>query len=261
MLNVHSIELTSVCNLQCVHCPSASSVYPRGWMTPETFDKALDCTIPASYSPDSPVTISGFGESLLHPQLKELFDVAANKGVYIAMPTNGLLLTPEKLRIMADRGLVRLEVSIHTKTSLKRYKEIYDIVRKEYPYIQYLANVVEHYKDILPQWLQEVELTPEQQQSVLLVREHNWSRNDRPETDYEKQKWQSRCVFLKQRYCVIRWDGRVYTCCVDSEGINYIGHINDFASLTYEGKEFHLCHKCSPAWFTGSPLGSYLIKK
>lgn len=67
MLTINSIELTNVCNLHCGHCPSSNSKYPRGFMSLETFAKALKYV-----ESGAAFNLQMFGEGLLHGELYRL---------------------------------------------------------------------------------------------------------------------------------------------------------------------------------------------
>jgi MoaA/NifB/PqqE/SkfB family radical SAM enzyme len=254
MLRIHSVEITNICNLSCGHCPSKDSKYPRGMMTLKMFEKTITCAAQTSRL----ITISGFGEPLLHPQIEDIFAVAKAHDILIAMPTNGLLLTQPLLDHMLANNLWQLDVSIHNEQGLAAYKLAYEAITALPNPIKLIGNLLQVYEPMLQKWADKVGVTKEQMNMIQLINVHNWARNERPFSTEENAKWQSKCKFLEQGVCVVRWDGRVNTCCADSEGTNYVGHIDDCPNLTFKPEEYKLCYKCSPAWFTGGELGVQL---
>lgn len=250
MLQIHSVEITNICNLRCNHCPSLGSKYPRGMISLCTFEKAVTYA-----SNGSLLVISGFGESLLHPQIEDIFSIAKAHNVKIDMPTNGILMKRDVLKHLLNNNLTQLEISIHTEKSLGAYKMAYEMIADGYPNVRLIGNVMKCYETKLEKWASNQGVTAEQMSLLRIINMHNWAMNDRAYSEDENKKWQSKCEFLKHNICVIRWDGKVNTCCVDDSGTNYVGHIDDFENLAHKPEQYKLCHKCSPAWFTGEELG------
>lgn len=82
------IEVTNDCNLMCIMCPRTSNMKREiGYMDFGLFKKIVDETKSAS------IHFSGFGEPLLHPQIKEMFAYAKDKGLEVGLWTSGLELT------------------------------------------------------------------------------------------------------------------------------------------------------------------------
>jgi hypothetical protein len=253
MLKIYSIELTNICNLRCDHCPSHGSVYPRGMITPETFEKCLQFI-----NPNTLPIITGFGESLLHPDYDTILGLAKKYNVHMAIHTNGLLLSEEDVALLLDNNIINLEISIHTKKSLAAFKMAYEYIIQRNPKFHLKANIMSCYTDKLQGWINDTGITQDALRRITVINMHNWAMNDREYTPAENLKWQNKCGFLRNNMAVIRWDGRVYTCCVDSEGVNYIGHVDDFPKLTIQKDSYKLCAKCSPAWFNGEIGGTKL---
>ena len=94
------------CNLACTYCnefDDVSKPVPLGEMLRRVDKLAeLGTTI---------ITISG-GEPLLHPDLDEIIRRIRSHGCIATLITNGLLLTPERIRRMNEAGLDYLQISI-----------------------------------------------------------------------------------------------------------------------------------------------------
>ena len=102
-------ELTSACNLKCVHC-RACPVYQR---SPEDLTTEEGKTLIkqiASFA--KPVLVLSGGEPLVRPDVFELARHGASMGLRIALATNGTLVTPEVARQIKDSGIQRVSVSI-----------------------------------------------------------------------------------------------------------------------------------------------------
>lgn len=102
-------ELTSACNLKCVHC-RACPIYQR---SPEDLTTEEGKTLIeqiASFA--KPVLVLSGGEPLVRPDVFELARHGASMGLRIALATNGTLVTPEVARQIKDSGIQRVSVSI-----------------------------------------------------------------------------------------------------------------------------------------------------
>lgn len=101
-------ESTDKCNLSCKHCYTSSS--PQG-SRPVSFDAACKIVDKLFESGVSSLAIGG-GEPLALPYLQRLVKYATSKGMYIAISTNGLLLTERKLDGLIQSGLRIIQVSV-----------------------------------------------------------------------------------------------------------------------------------------------------
>ncbi len=81
------IEITNRCNLSCRMCPRRSLNLIDADMEIDAFFKIID-----KLSPIKEITLSGWGEPLLHPQLDKMIEYCRKKGKKIKLTTNGLVL-------------------------------------------------------------------------------------------------------------------------------------------------------------------------
>ena len=115
-----SIELTSVCNLQCTMCPRDDEA-PRGlgYMAFDTFRRIIDqCAAGLEFA-----YLHLAGEPLLHPEFDRFIDHAAGRGVRIGLSTNGTILTRRRARRLVASRLDTLIVSIDG-TDAETYRRI-----------------------------------------------------------------------------------------------------------------------------------------
>jgi len=102
-------ELTSACNLKCIHCRAR----PTEQASPEELTTAEGkCLIDRIVSFADPVLVLSGGEPLVRPDVFEISAYAASKGLRTALATNGTLITPEAARRIKDSGIRRVSVSI-----------------------------------------------------------------------------------------------------------------------------------------------------
>lgn len=103
------IEITTKCQLKCRACArTLNSVGENGSEMPESlFVKALD-QLPWVEE----LFFVGLGEPLLHPELLTFTGLAAGRGIYARLVTNGLLATPERLAQLNDAGLSEVTFSL-----------------------------------------------------------------------------------------------------------------------------------------------------
>ena len=108
MLKKAYVEITNVCNLRCAFCPGTKRS-PRT-MRPGEFATVIDKLCGhVSY-----VYLHVMGEPLLHPQLGELLDVAASRGMHVCITTNGTLLGAQAETLLRASALYKISVSLHS---------------------------------------------------------------------------------------------------------------------------------------------------
>jgi MoaA/NifB/PqqE/SkfB family radical SAM enzyme len=103
------VEVTTACNLRCVHCAIRTPEYRHLVMSREIFERIL----PALSRWRPHVILNGHGEALTHPDYPWMFEQVARAGSPIEFQTNTLALSRE----LVDRFLLtgrweRLTVSI-----------------------------------------------------------------------------------------------------------------------------------------------------
>ena len=108
MLKRVYLEITNVCNLSCSFCPGTKRA--KHFLTAEEFSVLAGRL--AGHT--EYLYLHVMGEPLLHPQLAELLDIAANLGFKICLTTNGTLLPRVLPTLLAARNLHKISVSLHS---------------------------------------------------------------------------------------------------------------------------------------------------
>ena len=118
------LEITNVCNLHCEFCPGTRR--EKGFLSTGGFE-----TLAGKLRPHVDyIYLHLMGEPLLHPQLPQLLEIAAELGFRVIITTNGTLL-PRQAELLAQSGAVhKISVSLHSfegneshDTDLSRYLE------------------------------------------------------------------------------------------------------------------------------------------
>jgi len=97
------------CNLTCKHCYTTSTDidFPGELTTPEIYtvmDELKDCKVP--------VLILSGGEPLLHPDIFKISQHAKGMGFYLALSSNGTLITPDNISQIAAINYQYVGVSL-----------------------------------------------------------------------------------------------------------------------------------------------------
>lgn len=103
-------ETTAGCNLHCIHCRRmtvADQLLPQDLSTAESFE-LIDQI--ASFA--RPILILSGGEPLFRPDIFDIARYATDKGLIVAMATNGTLITPEVAGKIKDSGIRRVSISL-----------------------------------------------------------------------------------------------------------------------------------------------------
>ncbi|MBI5399668.1 radical SAM protein [Candidatus Saganbacteria bacterium] len=106
-------ETTRSCNLKCLHCRASATslVSPEELKTAEmkTF---VDQVVEFS----RPILVLSGGEPLLRPDILEIAQYAAQKGLRVALATNGTLVTPQVAQKIKAAGVQRVSISLDGAT-------------------------------------------------------------------------------------------------------------------------------------------------
>lgn len=224
--SIHQIELTSVCNLRCVYCPSREIMANKHedrkpmHMTEATFDRVMEWV--AHYVRDGNQTelnLAGIGESTLHPKLAKFVCIArqvAGAGCKIVFATNGIEVTdflaeelaPFKPEIWVS--LHRPEKGLAAFSILKRHgidaRMSLDPAGDSISWAGQVKEAMESY-------------------GIPIM--------DRPKS----------CQWLRQGKAFVYSDGRIGACCLDATGAGVMGHIDQpIGSVTL--KPYKLCQSC-----------------
>lgn len=131
-------EVTSKCNLKCVHCRSSSDIHsPEGMFTLDKCYQLMDDI--AEFA--KPVIVLSGGEPLLR---RDIFDIATygtNKGFRMCMATNGVLVTDDICLKIKDSGIKIVSLSLDGSTP-----EIHDDFRGQKGAFAGVMNVVDLFK-------------------------------------------------------------------------------------------------------------------
>ena len=102
-------EVTKGCNLRCVHCRATATQLssPSDLST----DKALKI-IDQIAAVANPILVLSGGEPLFRSDIFQLARYGTDKGLRVALATNGTLVTKEVARMIVDAGVKRVSISL-----------------------------------------------------------------------------------------------------------------------------------------------------
>ncbi len=101
-------DVTHRCNLRCQHCYASAGKPMEDELTT---DEALDLIDRLARMGVAVIAFSG-GEPLVRPDILQLIRHARDCGIYVALATNGTLITPEKARQLHEAGAEYVQISI-----------------------------------------------------------------------------------------------------------------------------------------------------
>lgn len=237
------IEITNICNLNCSFCPKNSR--PKRFMTVEEFD-----TITNEISPlTNTVCLHLMGEPLLHPNIKEIFEICNQKNLNVYLTTNGTLLK-KNLELLKTGCAKRISVSLHsfeandTSMSLDSYLEnvllsCKEISENSKTYVEFRLwnescdkdakntlneNIIEKINKIFNSNMLINSLEPRtsitEKMYISFADVFEWPIN----TENKEKNNIKFCYGLRSHFGIL-CDGTVVACCLDSEGKLALGNI------------------------------------
>jgi radical SAM protein with 4Fe4S-binding SPASM domain len=102
-------EVTKGCNLRCIHCRATATELssPTDLATRNALD-IIDQIAAAA----NPILVLSGGEPLYRSDTFQLARHATNKGLRVALATNGTLVTKDVARMIVDAGVKRVSISL-----------------------------------------------------------------------------------------------------------------------------------------------------
>ncbi|MFC1814341.1 radical SAM/SPASM domain-containing protein [Thermodesulfobacteriota bacterium] len=106
------IELTNVCEFNCVFCPKAEMKRPNGFMKTDLAKRII--TEIGANGVCHKITFHVMGEPTLHPDFFEILEHAQNEKVRVGLTTNGVGLGRKIGQRLLDYDLYQIDVSLQT---------------------------------------------------------------------------------------------------------------------------------------------------
>lgn len=237
------IEITNICNLNCSFCPKNSR--PKKFMTIEEFDTITDEISPLTNT----ICLHLMGEPLLHPNIKEIFEICNKKNLNVYLTTNGTLIK-QNFDLLKSGCAKRISVSLHSfeannnSNSLDNYledvlfscKEISDNCKTYIEFRLWNENSDKNAKNLLNQNIIEKINTTFNTNLVNQDLDHHTSISDKIyisfadsfewpiNTENQEKNCVKFCYGLRSHFGIL-CDGTVVACCLDSEGKLALGNI------------------------------------
>jgi radical SAM protein with 4Fe4S-binding SPASM domain len=102
-------ELTKGCNLRCIHCRASATELS----SPSDLSTAAAMDIIDQIAADSsPILVLSGGEPLFRSDIFQLARYGTDKGLRVALATNGTLVTKQVARKIVDSGVKRVAISL-----------------------------------------------------------------------------------------------------------------------------------------------------
>ncbi len=102
------VEITNVCNLNCIFCPKTNR--PPEFMKTSFFERIIKQINGLSKY----LCFHIMGEPLLHPDLDCLLDIAGKNNFQVNLTTNGALLKKNAEKILGKKALRQVNISLHS---------------------------------------------------------------------------------------------------------------------------------------------------
>ncbi len=123
------MDLTEVCNLQCIHCPhpsfKKSHAYTGKHLDVDLHHKAIDEIGSVGKGFCQYIRYTSQGEALLHPNAIEMLSYAGkNANCSINLTTNGMTLSQDKIDQILETNIDLIDISIDAFSS-----EVYSQIR------------------------------------------------------------------------------------------------------------------------------------
>ena len=242
--HLHQIEPTNVCPYNCIMCPRGEKMKRKtGYINFSTFTKIINevASYPAEIK-QKEIELFHFGESLLHPEICEMNELASSKGLNTVLSVNAIELT-EKIAenlIKGEAGKIIVSIDGFDDESFLRIRG------RKINFQEAIANVLRTsslIKSLKRKTILVVRMIALKQNSHKIDDFKSfWKKNDIESEiraffpwgeekmeelgEYEKYPPFMPCPFPWQ-YLVVQWNGDVVACCRDYNAENQMGNVNE----------------------------------
>jgi radical SAM protein with 4Fe4S-binding SPASM domain len=127
-MNELIVQVTNMCNLNCDFCFDSTKDQGKKELSKQLIHKVLD----EVKGETKAIRFTG-GEPLLRDDLVEILSYAKEKGFYVILNTNGVLLDKENLGILGSVDDVLL--SFHDISQKKEKERLFRLIKERYPRI------------------------------------------------------------------------------------------------------------------------------
>lgn len=247
-----SIEPNNSCNLKCISCPVGNNSLLRttGFMDIELYKDIISQTRKHLIY----LNLYFQGESLLHPKIGEMIEIAHKNNIYTCISTNGQLLSKNIDKIVGT-GLDKLIISIDglNEDTYQVYRKggelklitdgIEELIKhkkhnkQKHPHIELQFIVMKHNQheiQALNKFRKETGADSIRLKSVQIysIEDKNilpdiekFSRYKPTSSELEiKSQLKNHCYRMWSS-AVITWDGNVLPCCFDKDANHIMGNI------------------------------------
>ena len=268
------LEITNICNLNCVFCPKTDR--KKGKLTLEEFNILTDRL-------QGEIQFLYFhlmGEPLLHPLLPQFIDSARAKGFIPVITTNGTLLS--QAQGVIDARPYKVQISLHSHEGNKKE----DAAEYIHSVMQFATKAASNGTIVVLRFWNQGGYESTNEALINLIAQHiptpwkeqsnGWKLADRIFLEYDKMfEWPDAtraeyaeenlfCYALRNQIGILV-DGTVVPCCLDHAGEIDLGNLfhtplkdilsSPRAQAIYEGFTRHtavepLCRRCGYAAVT-----------
>ena len=247
------VEITNICNLNCSFCGIDDR--KKEFMSLDNFEKVLQKI--NNYT--DYIYLHVKGEPLLHPNLKEILELANKYNLKVNLTTNGTLIDKYVEVFNNSPNLNKINISLHCENNDKKYLDkVFNtcekIKNKTIVYRIWTLNNGKFTKKstkIVDKMIEHYNLSPEIVNKIINNQNIKIKKDIYLDKDSEftwpdinsKNHILGYCMALKTQIAILV-DGTVVPCCLDSKGIINLGNIfeNDLEDII-NSERYQILHK------------------
>lgn len=231
---VFNIELTNACIMSCIMCPRRFMKRQVGFIKFDLFKKIINQLDGYSCA----VWLHHFGESLLHPKLKQMIAYAKSKGIKTQLSINPVLLNEKNIEKIKNLDYLHISLDGSNEKTYQKLRGKNANYKQAIIYIKHFLKLKHRPKTTiaiirLKETEQELEEFKQQWKGFdIEIKDFTtWDGSQSSITSLAskfseayKKNLSYPCLRPWHRFTIL-WDGKVVPCCYDYDGKYILGDL------------------------------------
>ncbi len=160
------------------------------------------------------------------------------------------------IKVLENAREPQIYVSFHKSKSVENWVRLNQLIKMSDSGIKLYGTILEHNSAEAEKWLAENGVDdPLRCKNIRYITSHSFAGhvNNRKSTygEIEVRNRIRNCASFSCNKVCVAWDGRIKSCCLDSEVDNNLGSVFEMEKVRHNLDGYAICSNCDPDFMTG----------